>query len=130
MSLRSYIFLMFLATFACYLAFFAVIYSFDPFNGGFGVLIFFYTSLFLALIGTFSILGLLVRLFLTKNKLVFRMVVKSFRQAIWFSLLIIIGFFLKSINLLVWHNILLLIVAFSLLELFFMSYKSKPNYKI
>lgn len=130
MSLRTYVFLMFLATFACYLALGAVVYFFDPFSGGIGALIFFYASLFLALVGTFSILGLFVRLIFTKDKLVFRKVIASFRQGIWFSLLIAIGLYLKSSDLLIWRNIILLVLSFSLIELFFISYKSKPSFKI
>ena len=130
MSLRSYIFLMLLATLACYLAFLAVIYFFDPFAGGIWALLFFYISLFLALVGTFSILGLIIRLFFTKEKLVLRKVVVSFRQALWFALLIVVSLHLKSIDLLAWKNIILLILAFALLELFFMSYKTKPSLKI
>ena len=130
MSLRSYIFLMLLATIACYLAFLAVIYFFDPFAGGIWALIFFYCSLFLALIGTFAVSGLIARLFFTKEKLVLKQVIISFRQAVWFSLLIIISLHLKSIDLLAWKNIILLILALSLLELFFMSYKAKPSLKI
>jgi len=130
MSLRNYIILMLLATVACYLAFFAVIYFFDPFAGGLWALVFFDISLFLALVGTFAIIGLLVRLFLTKDKLVFKKVITSFRQAVWFALLIIISLHLKNLDLLIWKNIILLILAITLLEFFFMSYKSKPSLQI
>ncbi len=130
MSLKSYILLMLLATIACYLGFFAVIHFFNPFEGGLLALLFFYTSLFLALVGTFAILGLLVRLIFTKDKLVFKKVIISLRQAIWFSLLIIISLSLQSFKLLVWSNVLILIFAFALIELFFISYKSKTRQRI
>lgn len=130
MSLRSYLFLMFLATFACFLSLLAVLNFFDPFVAGVGALLFFYASLFLTLVGSFAILGVLARLFFTKDKLVFQMVKTSFRQAVWFALLIVTGLHLKSIDLLVWKNIILLVLAFALLEIFFMSYKTKPSYKI
>ncbi|MBD3359915.1 MAG: hypothetical protein GF365_04390 [Candidatus Buchananbacteria bacterium] len=121
---------MLLATIACLLAFLAVVYFFDPFAGGIWALLFFYLSLFLTLIGSFSVFGLFVRLIFTKEKLVLKKVIISFRQAIWFSLLIIISLHLKSLDLLAWKNIILLILAFTLLELFFMSYKTKPSLKI
>ena len=130
MSLRSYLTLMLIATVACYLALFAVLNFFDPFAGGFLAMLFFYASLFLALTGTLSISGLLFRIFFTKQVLLFKKVVDSFRQAIWFSLLIIITLYLKSANLLVWRNIILLILALVLLEIFFMSYKAKPSARI
>jgi hypothetical protein len=119
-----------LAAFACYLAFFAIIYFFDPFVNGFLGMLFFYLSLMLALVGTLSIVGLFVRNLFTKDKLIFRKVVISFRQAIWFSLIIIVSLFLKSADLLIFRNIIFLIFAFALLELFFMSYKSKSSVKI
>lgn len=130
MSLRSYIILMLLATIACYLALGAILYFFDPFTGGLGALAFFYTSLFLSLVGTLSIWGLLMRMIFTKDQLVFKKVIASFRQAIWFALLIIIILFLQKINLLVWRNVILLVFAFAVLELFFISYKSKSRHRI
>jgi hypothetical protein len=130
MSLRNYISLMLLATIACYLALFAVLYFFDPFSGGVFALLFLYASLFLSLIGTFSILGLLIRLVFTKDKLVFKKVIISFRQAIWFAFLVVISLHLRSIDLFAFKNILFLIFALGLLELFFMSYKAKPSLKI
>jgi len=130
MSLKNYLVLMFLATLACYLALAAVISFFDPFVGGWPVLIFFYTGLFLSLLGTFAIIGLLLRLVFTSDKLVFRKVIVSFRQAIWFSLLVIISLILQNHNLLFWYNVIFLIIAFAVLELFFMSYKNKPSLKI
>jgi hypothetical protein len=129
MTLKNYILLMIFATAACYLALLAVVFYFDPLNGGMA-LFFFYISLFLSLLGTFSLLGLFFRLFFTKDHLIFKKVTTSFRQAIWFSLLIIISLYLNHINLLAWSNLALLIIALTLLELFFISFKTKPNLKI
>ncbi len=130
MTLRSYIILMLIATIACYLALAAVILFFDPLSGGLLALIFFYLSLFLALLGTFAIIGLIFRILFTSDKLIFKKVTTSFRQGIWFSLLIIVCLYLNGINLLVWKYVALLILALALLELFCISYKSKPNLKI
>ncbi|HDQ23003.1 MAG TPA: hypothetical protein ENN28_03475 [Candidatus Uhrbacteria bacterium] len=130
MSLRNYIILMVLATAACSLSFFAVIYFFDPFESGFRALFFFYTSLFLALIGTFSILGLFLRLIFTKDNLVFKKVIVSFRQSIWFAFLIIISLHMLSSQLLGWKNLIILVFAFTLIELFFISYKPKKKQRI
>jgi len=130
MSLRNYIILMLLTTVACYLAFLAIIYFFEPTDNNLLVLILFYTSAFLCLIGTFSLLGLVIRVFFTKDHLIFRKVIASFRQSIWFALLIIICLYLKSKDLLVWRNIIILILALSILELFFISYRAKSSKKI
>ena len=130
MSLRNYLLLMLLATLACYLAFAAVIFFFDPQLGGPLILIIFYFSLLLALCGTFAIAGLLLRLFLTKSPLVFKMVIISFRQGIWLALLAVISLYLKSVRILSWKNLLPLVLGFILLELFFISYKSKQSQNI
>ncbi|MCX6742797.1 MAG: hypothetical protein NT116_01015, partial [Candidatus Parcubacteria bacterium] len=66
----------------------------------------------------------------TKDKLIFKKVTSSFRQGIWFSLLICVCLYLNSINLLIWKYVALLILALVLLEIFFISYKSKPSLKI
>ncbi|MFA5188819.1 MAG: hypothetical protein WC460_05655 [Patescibacteria group bacterium] len=130
MTLRSYIILMLLCTIACFFAFLAVVYFFDPTKANLLALILFYFSLLLTLIGIFSIIGLIARIFFTSEHLIFRKVITSFRQAVWFSLLIVISLFLKSANLLIWRNIFFLILAFVILEIFFMGYKSKPSIKI
>jgi hypothetical protein len=128
MSLRNYILLMLFATLACFLILLAVLNFFEPSN--IWAIIFFYTSLFLTLLGAFSLIGLFLRLAFTKDTLVFKKVTTSFRQAIWFSLLIIICLYLNRLNLFVWKNVFLLIIGLLILELFFMSYKSKPSLKI
>jgi hypothetical protein len=130
MSLRGYIFLMLISTLACLFAFLAVVYFFDPTSGGILPLILFYLSLFLTLIGIFSLLGLFARLIFTKDTLVFKKVVTSFRQGIWFALLINVSLYLQSIKLFSWASLSFLILALGILELFFMSYKAKPKLKI
>lgn len=130
MSLKKYIFLMLVTTIACYSAFFSVLYFLDPFVGGLLVLIFFYASFFMALLGTFALLGLFLRIIFTKDRLIFKKVISSFRQAIWFALLIIISLILNKLDIFAWTNIILLIFALVMIEIFFISYKSKPSVKI
>lgn len=127
MTLRAYIILILAATSACYLGLLAVINFFNPNESGPVALVLFYFSLALALIGTFSLLGLFSRLIFTSEKLMFKKVITSFRQGIWFSLLICILLYLSKIKMLEWKYILVPIVAFVLLEMFFLSYKAKPN---
>lgn len=130
MTLRSYIILMILATIACYIGFFAIVLFFDPLTGGILALILFYASLILSLIGTFALIGLIVRLIVTKDKLVFRKVTTSFRQGIWLAILFSVSLYLNRLKLFNWQYLLPLIIALVLLELFFISYKSKPSMKI
>jgi len=128
MSLKNYILLMLFGTLACLLILLAVINFFEPVT--LLAIIFFYTSLFLTLLGFFSLIGLFIRLIFTKDTLVFKKVITSFRQAIWFSLLIIVALYLNHMNLLAWKNIIILIVALAVIEIFFMSIKTKHSAKI
>ena len=130
MTLRAYIILILAATVSCYLGLLAVVYFFDPTVSGSLSLVLFYLSLALALIGTFSLLGLFVRLIFTKDKLMFRKVITSFRQGIWLALLVCIALYLGKIKMLDWKYLILPIIAFTLLEIFFLSYKPKHNVKI
>jgi hypothetical protein len=130
MTLRSYIILMILATLACYLGLGAILFFFDPFASGFWALILFYASLFLALVGTFALIGLISRLIFTRDNLVFKKVTASFRQGIWLAILSCIALYLNKIKLVDWRYLLPLVFALALLELFFISYKSKPSLKI
>jgi hypothetical protein len=93
--------------------------------GGILILAFFYISLFLSLVGTLSLLGLFMRLFFTKDKLMFKKVVTSFRQAILFAILIIVALYLNSFEMFSWKYLIFLIIGLTLLEIFFISYKPK-----
>lgn len=125
MSLKRYLVFMAIATAICYLMLLLVLFYFDPFQAGIVAVIFFYISLGLSLIGTLSILGLVIRLYATKDKLVFKKVVNSFRQSILFAILILAALFLSSNQLLTWWNLVLLVLAVSVIELYFLSHKVK-----
>jgi hypothetical protein len=121
---------MLLATIACYLGLGAILMFFDPFTGGIAILILFSTSLILSLIGTFALIGLIVRLIFTRDNLAFKKVTTSFRQGIWLSLLICVSLYLNKYQLFDIKYVALLILALVILEVFFISYKSKPNQRI
>ena len=87
----------------------------------------FYFSLFLALLGTASVLGFLIRVWL-KKKPIFKQVEIAFRQAIWLGLLVSVTFILKGLDLLRWWNALFLILFLIFLELFFLL--SNRRYKV
>lgn len=88
-----------------------------PGDGGFLTLFFFYTSLFLAIVGTFSVIGFLVRRALIKNdEVVFRHVHRTFRQSVLLAGLIVVALLLLSMRLLTWWNSVILIIFFLFLE--------------
>ena len=126
MTLRQYLFLMSLGAILCWAIWLSVLFFIDP--GGAGLLgfIFFYLSLFLAFVGTLSVLGLALRMrFGNSNEAIFRVVTVSFRQAAMLSLLFAGSLFLQGRGLLDWWNIIFLVLAIIILEFFFVSYSKK-----
>ena len=108
-----------LATLLCWASFIIVVNSVNPFNTSVLGFIFFYSSLFLSLIGTLSLLGFLLRHLLNKNQFISEQVVISFRQSIWLSIIIIVGLYLQSQKLAAWWNLLILLFLMLVLEFYF-----------
>ena len=129
MTLRQYLILMTLGTLICWVAWVFVIFNLDPYQAGFISFLFFYASLFLALLGTFSVCGFLVRRRLLKDdEVVFRHVKKTFRQGIIFSVFILLVLFLLQLKLLAWWNLTLLVLLLVSLEgVIFASRPRNPN---
>lgn len=125
MTLKQYLILMSVTAVFCWLIWIFVLYSIDPTETGILGFVFFYLSLFLALAGTLSVLGLLLRMKFGKEEMIFKTVTISFRQATLFGLLVIGGLFLRSHGILAWWNVGLLVLALTVLEFFFISYKKK-----
>lgn len=125
MTLRQYLVLMTVGAVFCWTIWVSVLYLIDPTAAGFLGFAFFYLSLFLALAGSLSVLGLLLRMKFGKEGAVFKTVMTSFRQATLLSLLVIGSLILKSQGVLTWWNTIFLILALTILEFFFMSYKKR-----
>lgn len=114
---------MFLATLICWSAWAVVINSVNPetTNGvGFAL---FYTSLFLAIVGTAAIVGFIIRFAALRQELVFRHVAVAFRQSFLLAALIVGALLLQSYRLLSWQNALYLVIAVTVLEFFLVSYR-------
>ena len=116
MSLKQYIFLMLLGTVLCWGAWLLVIFYLDPDSAGWLGFAFFYSSLFLALVGSFALLGLGFRLFILRHEVVFRQVTIAFRQALSFAFVVVAALFLQSREVLTWWNMLFLIAMLTILE--------------
>ncbi len=122
MTLRPYLIIMFVATGLCWLTFMLVIKTTNPEVTnwvGFGL---FYLSLFLSLVGSFSLIGFLVRFIGLKREFINYSVKAAFRQAFLFSFCIISVLFLLAANLFSWLNVILLVIGLSVLEFFIISY--------
>ena len=123
MSLKQYIIIMLIATLLCWGMFALVLLMINPFKAGILGFLFFYLSLFCATLGTGALIGLGIRQFRESEEIVYKQVLISFRQGIFFAGLICGLLFLQSFRLLAWWNISLLIFALALLELFFLTYR-------
>jgi len=128
MNLKQFLTLMIVGTILCWAMFFLVLFRIDPAAGAIA-LFFFYSSLFLSIIGTLSIIEMCVRIFLLKKSVIFTQVKVSFRHSVMFSILFITVLFLQSKKLLAWWNILFLIIALTFLECLLMSVNNRPDRK-
>ncbi|MDD4607102.1 MAG: hypothetical protein PHS07_02055 [Patescibacteria group bacterium] len=127
MNLKQYLILMAVATVICWTAFGLVLFNIDPQITdiwGFGM---FYVSLFLSCMGTFAILGVLLRFKSIRNRPAMQLVVLAFRQAILFSLLIVFLLLLQSFKLLCWWNIILFLLFLTSLEIYFICRQARQQ---
>jgi hypothetical protein len=106
-------------------AFISVLFLFSPFQSGFVSLLFFYLTLALALLGSFSLIGFVLRSISKKDEIAHKHVNVASRQSVLFTLLIIVALILQAGRWLEWWNLILLVVVTGFFELFFMSLKKK-----
>ncbi|MCK5319923.1 hypothetical protein KAJ61_00870 [Candidatus Parcubacteria bacterium] len=116
-----------ITTAICWLIWTYVLWMINPVLTNWIGFVLFYSSLFLALIGTGAIFGFAVRFIALKKELAFRLVKESFRQSFLFALLIIISLILLSYNLFTWLNLILLIFGLSVLEFFMLSFTTSKK---
>lgn len=116
-----------LGTVICWIAWGLIVYTTDPTGAPWFIFLFFYLSLLLALIGSFSLIGLLYSTIRRKQKsIIFRQVRKALRQGILFAALVTGALFLRGNDMLsIWTSILL-IFAIVVFESMFLS-KANPR---
>jgi len=128
MTIRHYLLLMLMGTALSWGAIVLIMTMVDP--TGTQPLIFavFFASLFLALTGTFSVLGFISRIaVLGKGFHLSKQVAVSFRQAAILSLLVTVALFLQSRSLLNWWNAALIVALATVIESFFITTKKSEN---
>ena len=117
MGIRLYLLSMSLGTILCAVAWVQIIRTSDPHTAPWFIFLFFYATLFLALVGGFSLVGFLWRIWRKREAMVlFRHVRKTFRQGVLFALLITSAVFLKSQALLTWWSTMIVILILVLIE--------------
>lgn len=121
MSFRSYLIFMTLATAVAWIAWAVVLNGIDPTRSGLLGFLLFYLTFVMALFGTISILGMLVRLWRSKEELASRIAVRSFRQGILLTFLFAGSLPLFSHGWFRWWTMLLVVIIVALIELAFLS---------
>ena len=96
-------------------------YAVDPAASGSAGIALFYGSLFLSLVGTLALFGIIVRNFLFREEPHFVHVAIAFRQSILFALLLVTFLLFAHAQLLRWWLILILIVFFTVIEYLLLS---------
>lgn len=108
-----------IGTLLCWVAWFFVVRNTSPVSANLLVFFAFYTSLFLSIVGTFSVAGFLIRRFFSKNdEVVFHHVRQTFRQSMLLAVVSIVMLMLLAHSLLFWWNSMLLITLFVFIEIF------------
>ena len=125
MTLRTYLIIMIAMTLLCWSAWAIVLFTIDPSLTNWIGLTLFYSSLFLSIVGTATIIGFLLRFIVLKQELAWRIVKEAFRQSFLFALLIVVSLILLSHNLFTWLNLLFLVVGLTILEFFMLSMEKK-----
>ncbi len=125
MNLKKFLLSMSFASLLCWFGFLMIIISISPREIGTLTFLLFYLILALAVTGTLTVVGFLIRKVVNKHELAFEHVIVSFRQAIWLSLILVISLYLQSKQLLTWWNEVLLILGLALIEFFYLGYNSQ-----
>ncbi len=127
MSLNQLLLSVLTAGFACWVAWFFILFNVDPESSGFWGFFLFYLSLFLSLTGTIFAFSAWLRRKRNLQESEYQSVSISFRQSIFFSLAIVGVLFLQSKQFLTWWNLIILICGITLLEYLFLSLKKKDS---
>lgn len=131
MTIRQYLMLMMLGTAFAWSAVILIMTMIEPTGTQPVVMVVFFASLFLALTGTFSVLGFVSRIaVLRKGFRLSHQVAVSFRQAAILSLFLVAALFLQSKSMLTWWNAFLAVALATVLESFFITAKRSEVRKV
>lgn len=117
MTLKQYLHLMAAGTLICWVAWFFILFNTDPKEANFLIFAFLYSSLFLGIVGLFSVIGFLIKSRrTTHDDAVFRQVKKTFTQGILLGGFVISVLILRQFGLLFWWNAIFLVILYVLIE--------------
>jgi len=121
MAHRNYLFIILGISVLAWTGFITVLFKFDPFFNTSTALAFFYLSLFIALTGTFTLIGYFFRIWLYRNEIFYVHLNISLRQGVLLTLIAVSCFVLLMLKVLTWWSGGLVIFASLLVELYFAS---------
>lgn len=125
MSFRWYVILMGVGTGLAWISWLFVIQTMNPEEAGLTAFMFFYITLFLSLVGTLSLVGLLFRIGLRREPDMLTRVVRiSFRHALLLSLGAVTALWLSAHRQLAWYWIVVLIALIAGVEYLFLMIQS------
>ena len=124
MTIKQYLWLMLICTALCWGGFLMVLFFINPQSAGALGFAMFYASLFFALLGTLALLSYLFRVVFNRIYTKPEKVQVSFRQAVFFSIVIVGSLFLQANNLMTWLNSILLVMLVTFLEFLILSLKN------
>ncbi len=127
MTLTKYVLIVLVATLLAWVGFGVVLSQINPETAGLDGLALFYVILFLALLGSFALMGLSIRLHTQQQHLPYYLVLLSFRQAIFFSVLVVGALLLQSHRVLYWWDMIVLVGLLTILEFFALKIRRRPT---
>lgn len=116
MTLKKYLMVTAIATAICWTVFLFVSSVINPESTSWLGFVLFYIALFMAVSGTASLIGFLIRFVALRHELAFYAVKIAYRQSFMFALFIILILILLSQGLFTWLNLLMLITMFVIAE--------------
>ncbi|MFC1663336.1 hypothetical protein ACFL04_04220 [Patescibacteria group bacterium] len=127
MSLKKYLISISVSTLLAWLSWVTVLFYIDP-EAGWLAHVLFHGALFLAIMGTFSVIGFYVRAKIYHEIALFKHVGISFRQAAWLSLFSIGSLVLMGAELFAWWSVSIFALSLIILEIFFLSSTKEPKH--
>ena len=121
MTLKSYLNAMAVATSVAFMGWVLVLLYLDPGSAGYVGIALFYLTLFLGLMGFFTLISFSLKRWISNNEIIFAYIASSFRQGFWLAIIIIGLLVMQGARILNWWDALLFIASISLLELYFIS---------
>lgn len=124
MTVRQYLFLMGLSALLCWAAWLFVLFSMNPNTGVIPAVLLFYVTLFCAASATFSIVGFWLRRRLRPEDVLLKQLVVSFRQSLFFGMVIVGALMLSRRGAFTWSRFFLLAFSVSVLEFLVLAFTS------